>query len=72
MEGILRRGGHTVIISTNRKPAYDDFRRLMKKTDEYLNADAAIRPGYYRNRTGKETEDDIASRILRQVVQKEK
>lgn len=41
-----------MIISTNRKPAYDDFRRLMKRTDEYLNADAAIRPDYYRNRAG--------------------
>lgn len=52
-----------MIISTNRKPSYDDFRGLMKRTDEYLNADAAIRPGYYRNRTGKEAEDDVTAAL---------
>lgn len=52
-----------MIISTNRKPSYEEFRELMRRTDEWLNRDASARPKYYADRTGKEAEDDVVAAL---------
>lgn len=52
-----------MIISTNRKPAYREFENLMSHTDDWLNRDASMRPDYYRNRTGKQVEDDVTAAL---------
>ena len=48
-----------MIVSVNSKPELSEFRRLMAKTDQFLNADAIKRPKYYATRGGNPLEDDV-------------
>ena len=48
-----------MIISVNPQPTLEEFRQLMRKTDELLNADARRRPTYYASRGGNPLEDDV-------------
>lgn len=48
-----------MIVSVNSKPELSEFRRLMAKTDQFLNADAIKRPRYYATRGGNPLEDDV-------------
>ena len=48
-----------MIVLDTRTPSLSDFASLMKKTDSFLNADAAQRPGYYASRAGNPIEGDV-------------
>jgi len=48
-----------MIVSENNKPKLEEFRELMVKTDNLLNADAAIKEVYYSQRNGTELEVDV-------------
>lgn len=48
-----------MIISNNRVPPLSEFQLLMEKTDQLLNADAAIKEAYYSTRNGTELEKDV-------------
>ncbi|MBR2189471.1 MAG: hypothetical protein IJ860_08720 [Eubacterium sp.] len=48
-----------MIISVNPKPSIEEFKRLMEKTDRFLNDDAVRRQSYYAKRCGHPLEDDV-------------
>ena len=48
-----------MLISVNPHPTIDEFRILMRRTDEALNKDALLRPDYYVTRNGNPLEDDV-------------
>lgn len=48
-----------MLFSVNPKPSLDEFRSLMKRTDDILNRDALLRPDYYASRGGNPLEDDV-------------
>lgn len=48
-----------MLISENPEPTLTEFQSLMKDTDNFLNADASVRPGYYATRGGNPLEDDV-------------
>lgn len=52
-----------MLISVNPHPNIDEFRKLMKKTDDLLNKDASDHLEYYRNRNGKLLEDDVKNAL---------
>lgn len=52
-----------MIVSVNPKPAMAEFVSLMKRTDELLNHDAFLRPGYYAGRGGNPLEDDVKAAL---------
>ena len=52
-----------MIVSDNRTPSEDAFRRLMARTDAALNADAQLREDYYTNRGGHPLEKDVYGAI---------
>jgi len=48
-----------LIISENAKPSLEEFKELMRRMDEALNADAAAREDYYVKRQAKLLEADV-------------
>ena len=52
-----------MIISENNKPSLNEFKSIMKKTDEILNSDASTKEKYYANRNGTELEIDVCDAI---------
>lgn len=52
-----------MIVSVNSKPEISEFRKLMAKTDQLLNADALKRPKYYASRGGNPLEDDVKAAL---------
>ena len=52
-----------MIISVNPNPDIDEFKVLMRKTDQFLNEDARRRPTYYSQRAGKPLEDDVVAAL---------
>lgn len=57
-----------MIISENKKPTLDEFRKLMIKTDEMLNSEAVGRENYFKNRNGTELEKDVCGALTRSAV----
>ena len=54
-----------MIISENNKPSFEEFRSLMKQTDDLLNAEIIGRETYYTNRNGTQLEEDVFDAIQR-------
>lgn len=54
-----------MIISGNKKPTPEEFRKLMKRTDETLNSDAIGRENYYKGRNGLQLEEDVYQALTR-------
>lgn len=52
-----------MIVSVNPTPDISEFRRLMARTDLFLNEDAAKRPKYYASRGGNPLEDDVKAAL---------
>ena len=52
-----------MIVSENRTPSEEIFRRLMARTDAVLNADAQLREDYYVSRVGHPLEKDVYEAI---------
>lgn len=52
-----------MIVSENRTPPEEIFRRLMANTDAVLNADAQCREDYYTGRGGQRLEKDVFDAI---------
>lgn len=52
-----------MIVSENRKPSVEEFRRLMAATDVFLNSDAKLREDYYVGRGGHALERDVFEAI---------
>lgn len=48
-----------MIVLDTRTPSLSDFASLMRRTDNFLNADAARRPAYYASRAGNPIEGDV-------------
>lgn len=57
-----------MVISNNRKPAYDEFADLVHRTNDALNADAQARNAYYLDRNGTLLEEDVC-RIMTELAQ---
>lgn len=57
-----------MIVAENNKPSLDDFRRLMRATDNLLNAEAASRQDYYSGRNGTDLEVDVFEALQRCAV----
>ena len=54
-----------MIISVNKKPQFEDFRALMARTDDMLNAEAVGRESYYKGRNGTQLEEDVCDALTR-------
>lgn len=54
-----------MIISENKKPSIEEFRYLMKRTDELLNREAIKNQDYYSNRNGTQLEFDVFDALQR-------
>ena len=52
-----------MIVSSNPHPELNEFRLLMRNTDDLLNHDALLRPNYYVTRGGNLLEDDVYSAL---------
>lgn len=48
-----------IIVASNPYPEYFEFKNLMKKLDEYLNADVLRREEYYQRRRDRQLEEDV-------------
>lgn len=60
-----------MIISENRKPPVDKFKRLMAKTDDILNSEAVGREDYYKGRNGTKLEEDVYDALTRCAINTE-
>ncbi len=52
-----------MIVSVNPKPTLAEFKSLMSRTDQLLNADALKRHDYYKKRGGNPLEDDVKAAL---------
>lgn len=59
---------HTMIISTAYQSELLEFIKLMKRTDEALNADAKIHENYYLTRGGQKLESDVCNALTKCAV----
>lgn len=57
-----------MIISENRKPQNDEFRKLMADTDILLNKEAVGKEDYYSKRNGTELEKDVYNALEKSAV----
>lgn len=57
-----------MIISQNKRALLEEFRMLMKKTDELLNSEAKGKEDYYKKRNGTAVEEDVYAAIVRCAV----
>ncbi|WP_295214523.1 hypothetical protein [Ruminococcus sp.] len=57
-----------MIISENRKPPIEEFRKLMTATDELLNKEAVGREKYYSKRNGTDLEEDVYDALERCAI----
>lgn len=57
-----------MIFSKNKKPTLEEFRALMAKTDDTLNAEAKGRESYYKGRNGTQLEKDVYDALTRCAV----
>lgn len=54
-----------MIVAENNKPSVNDFRILMRRTDELLNGEAVNRQEYYQKRNGTPLETDVYDALCR-------
>lgn len=54
-----------MIVAENNKPALEDFRLLMHRTDELLNNEAVSREDYYSKRNSTLLEADVYDALCR-------
>lgn len=54
-----------MIFSDNRTPPLQEFRALMRKTDQLLNQEAEGRDAYYAKRNGTDLEEDVYEALTR-------
>lgn len=57
-----------MIVSENKKPHVEEFRKLMAATDKLLNSEAIGREAYYVKRNGTALEKDVCDAIERCAV----
>lgn len=57
-----------MIISENKKPPIEEFRRLMSSTDILLNNECKGREKYYSKRNGTDLEEDVYDALSRSAV----
>lgn len=57
-----------MIISENKKPTIEEFRKLMIATDDMLNREAIGREQYYAKRNGTVLEEDVCDAMVRCAV----
>lgn len=57
-----------MIISENRQPRIEEFRKLMNATDELLNKEAVGRETYYSKRNGTDLEKDVCDALERCAI----
>lgn len=57
-----------MIISENRKPSIEEFRKLMSLTDDLLNREAVGKEKYYSKRNGTALEEDVCEALTRSAV----
>lgn len=57
-----------MIISENRKPPIEEFRKLMIATDNMLNREAIGREHYYEKRNGTVLEEDVCDALVRCAI----
>ncbi|MFZ2258840.1 MAG: hypothetical protein WAV55_12050 [Clostridiaceae bacterium] len=54
-----------MIVSNNKKPKLEEFSSLLKKTNQFLNEDAAKRESYYLSRNAQKLEFDVAEALTK-------
>ena len=54
-----------MIISENKIPPLEEFKKLMMNTDTLLNSEAVDREGYYKGRNGTQLEEDVYDVLTR-------
>lgn len=52
-----------MIALLDSKPSVEEFQNLMRRTDDLLNHEAALNPGYYKTRGGSLLEDDVKAAL---------
>lgn len=57
-----------MIISENRKPSIEEFRKLMIATDCMLNREAIGKEQYYAKRNGAKLEEDVRDALVRCAI----
>ncbi len=57
-----------MIVAENNRPSFDDFSRLMQRTDDLLNKEAAGKQSYYEKRSSTLLEEDVFDALCRSAV----